>query len=121
MQHKHGHGADGSCDENLEGKLVHPEMLQANALGINQVRSLMAIVAGITAGIVGLTGSKGFLLFVCSYLVTSVALLAKMKFNIEEFLTPTSSAYWFVVDGMSSQILSFIMFWTLSFAMVHIF
>ena len=120
--HGHSHGPDGSCGPmNEEEKTINMEALQANAMGIGYVRALMAIIAGIAAGILGLTGSKGFLLYIAVHLITSVILLARMKFDVSEYLTPGLSALWFAVDGLGGQGLSFVMFWTLSFAMVHIF
>ena len=63
--HGHSHGPNGSCstDRHEEDQLIQPEALQANLIGINYVRSLMAIVSGCVAGIAGLTGSKGFFLY----------------------------------------------------------
>jgi len=101
--------------------MLNPEALQANMMGINFVRSLMAIVCGVVAGIAGLTGSRGFLLYIALHLVTSLSLMMRMKFNVSEYLTPGLSPFWFALDGLTGQGLSFVMFWTLSFAMVHIF
>jgi hypothetical protein len=120
--HGHSHNPDGSCPSGREeDKIINQEALQSNMMGINYVRSLMAIIAGVIAGIAGLTGSKGFLLYIVCHLITSFALLAKMNFKVSEYLTPGSSVFWFAIDGLTGQGLSFVMFWTLSFAMVHIF
>ena len=119
--HGHSHGPDGSCGRHEEEKTINIEALQSNSSGINYVRALMAIVAGVAAGILGLTGSKGFLLYFAVHLLVSVALMIKMNFNVQEYLTPGLSPFWFAVDGIGGQGLSFVMFWTLSFAIVHIF
>ena len=120
--HGHAHGPDGSCSSgHEEDKTINVEALQSNSMGISYVRALMAIITGIAAGILGLTGSKGFLLYIAVHLLTSLALLTKMRFNVQEYLTPGLSPLWFAIDGLSGQGLSFVMFWTLSFAMVHIF
>jgi len=113
--------AEGSFAQNDEEKLINPEALQSNAMGINYVRALLAVVSGSIAGIAGLTGTRGFLLYIFVHLITSVALLARMKFNPKEYLMPDSSPFWFAVEGLGAQGLSFVMFWTLSFAIVHIF
>lgn len=118
--HGHSHGPGGLC-MNEEDKIVNTEALQTNAMGIGYVRALMAIITGVAAGILGLTGSKGFLLYIAMHFLTSIFLLAKMKFKVSEYLTPDASLFWFAVDGLTGQGLSFVMFWTLSFAMVHIF
>jgi len=118
--HGHSHGPDGSC-VNEEEKTVNVEALQSNSMGIGYVRALMAIIAGVAAGILGLTGSKGFLLYIIVHVLTSMALLVRMKFDVVEYMTPGLSSFWFAVDGLGGQGLSFVMFWTLSFAMVHIF
>ena len=121
-QHGHAHAADGSCPSgHEEDQLLNMEALQANMLGINYVRSLMAIVIGIVAGVAGLTNSRGFLFYIVMHLVTSFALLFKMKFNPSEYLSANVSIFWFAVDGLLAQLISFLMFWTLSFAMIHIF
>ena len=123
--HDNNNNNNNSCcsdsHHHEEEKLLNPEALQSNMMGINYVRSLMALVSGIVAGIAGLTGSKGFALYLVIHVITSLCLLIKMKFQVNEYLTPAMTWYWFVLDGITGQGLSFVMFWTLSFAMVHIF
>jgi hypothetical protein len=55
------------------------------------------------AGILGLTGLKGFLLYLAVHFVTSLVLAVKMGLNVKEYLLPTQSIVSFAVDGITSQ------------------
>lgn len=101
--------------------VLNPDSLKSNLMSINYVRSLMAIASGVAAGIAGLTGSRGFLLYLGVHLATNLLLFGRMHGKVNEYLLPDMTAAWFAVDGVLGQALSFVMFWTLSFAMIHIF
>jgi len=98
---------------------VSMESLMINGSQINRVRVLMCIVSGIICGILGLTGLQGLLFFIITSIVTDLALITKMKFNLKEYTN--SPIYQFLPEGLSSTVMSFILFWTLSFAVVYIY
>ena len=79
----------------------------------------MSIVAGCVAGIAGLTGFIGFLLFGIISLLTSLGLLVKMQFKLREYSTQKMPS--FLMQGISGHGLSYVLFWTLAYALVHIY
>ncbi|KAH9257991.1 hypothetical protein BASA81_003554 [Batrachochytrium salamandrivorans] len=58
--------------------VLNPDNLKSNLMSINYVRSLMAIASGVAAGIAGLTGSRGFLLYAGVHLATNLLLFVRM-------------------------------------------
>lgn len=95
------------------------EALMINGAQIGRVRVLMCIVSGIICGILGLTGLQGLLFFIVSSFLTDIGLIGKMKFNLKEYTN--APVYQFLLEGLSSTAMSFILFWTLSFAVVYIY
>lgn len=98
---------------------VSMESLMINGSQISRVRVLMCIVSGIICGILGLTGLQGLLFFILTSILTDLIMIAKMKFNLKEYTN--APIYHFLPEGLSSTIMSFILFWTLSFAVVYIY
>jgi hypothetical protein len=101
-------------------KLLAPDVLMANTLAINNVRNLMTIVSGTGAGVLGLTNLSGFAFFLLVHVITSLALLVKMKFQISE-CQPGSTVPTFIIDGLSGQVMSFMLFWTVAFSMINVY
>jgi hypothetical protein len=101
-------------------KLVAPEIVMQNSIAINSVRSLMTIVAGIAAGVLGLTSLLGFGFYLVVHLATSAALVVKMKGDVAECV-PGQTIPAFLIDGLSGQLMSFLLFWTVAYAMVNIY
>ena len=102
-------------------KLVNLEAMGQNAVGLGYVRSVMGIATGAACGVLELTGLYGFAFYLLMHVLTQLALLNKMGFDVAEYLPGESSPLRFVASGVGEQLLSFIMFWTFSFAVVHIY
>ena len=101
--------------------LVNPEAMQNNMNGVMYVRALMAIISGIVAGILGLTSLNGFLFYLVSHLLCSFFLLVKMNFEVKKYWGSQATLHGFAFDGLSGQAMSFILWWTLSYAMVFLY
>ena len=98
------------------------ERIAGNMQVLIYVRTLMTMAAGFCAGTLGLTGMSGFVFFAAAYAVTSLALLAaKTGFSGVEKYVPGSSAGNQIFSGLMGNALSFVLFWTLSYALVHIY
>ena len=110
----------GSLDPDLD-KLVNAEAVGSNMAGMHYVRSWMAIVGGAACGVLGLTGLAGLGFYVALHVLTSLALLRAMRFDVAEYVPGGVSPASFAVAGMGDQALSFILFWTLAFALVHMY
>lgn len=98
---------------------VSMEMLSFNMRKIDSALTVFYIVIGIIAGILGLTSLKGLLFYVFMSVVSTLAILLKMKFNISSYTV--MSMHGLLFHGMSSQAMSFVLFWTLAYALVHIY
>jgi hypothetical protein len=110
--------------KNLDGdvEFFNQENLMKNMKMVTYVRTLVVIAGGVITGILGYTGLAGFLCYLLVFTTGSLALLSKMGFNPSQY-TSSGSLFAFVFDGVFSQqlTLSFLLFWTLFFALVHIY
>ncbi|CAK4078103.1 unnamed protein product [Aphanomyces euteiches] len=95
------------------------ENIQKNESVVEFTQTAMCVVTGSMAGVVGLTAFQGFVFMVVLYLVTSTALLAKMRFDVETYFN--MKWYSFLFYGIGGHFVSFILFWTLGYGMVHIY
>ncbi len=95
------------------------ENLQKNEGIVEFTHTAMCVVSGSLAGVMGLTGLQGFGAMLVLYLITSLALVLKMGFHVE----PYFNMKWvlFLFHGIGGHITSFILFWTLSYGLVHIY
>lgn len=82
----------------------------------------MTIVGGIAAGIFGLTGFHGFLFYLTLYITTSMLLLIRMNdgLKVSKFV-PKVTVTSFLYSGIVGETLAFILYWTLVYALVHIY
>ena len=65
------------------------------------------------------TGLRGLLFFVGTYVLGSVALLTRMRCNPTDYTSESLAK--FVITGAPGYALSFVLFWTLAYALVHIY
>jgi len=107
------------ADGDGEGKLIALDALQANAKSLDKVRSFFAIVSGILSGVLYLTSFRGFVAyFVLSLMING---LIYMKMNFDCKLYTNSSFFGFFLADLSKNALSFVLFWTVSYALVYIY
>ena len=110
---------DGQHLKDKKGKLVSMERMAFNMRQIDTFSAIIFITGGIMAGILGLTGMKGLFLFAAITAAQAFALVLKMNFQLSEYSTMTPFA--FVLHGAKSHGMSFVLFWTLFYALVHIY
>ncbi|KAJ7237434.1 hypothetical protein O6H91_05G129800 [Diphasiastrum complanatum] len=94
------------------------ENVQHNMKIVYYCRTFLSIVAGFVAGVLGLTALSGFLCYFVIMLLASLGLAAKAKFNIYSFF---DSWHRVAFDGVSQGLMSFVLFWTFAYDIVHIF
>ncbi|XP_024030739.1 ER membrane protein complex subunit 6 [Morus notabilis] len=94
------------------------ENLQSNLKVIYYSRTFMSIIAGVIAGILGFTSLKGFIFYFLVMGLTSVGLVAKTGFTIHKFFDSWNQI---VLDGFFGGLMSFVLFWTFAYDIVHIF
>ncbi|KAF4346476.1 hypothetical protein F8388_012878 [Cannabis sativa] len=115
-----GHDSTGkkSSDTINDLPTFNTENLQSNMKTIFYSRTFMAIIAGVVAGILGLTSWKGFVVYFLVMAITSVGLIAKAGFSIHSYFDSWNQI---VLDGFFGGLLSFVLFWTFAYDIVHIF
>jgi hypothetical protein len=110
--------------KNLDGdvEFFNQENLMKNMKMVTFVRTIVVIAGGVVTGILGYTGLAGFVCYLLVFMAGSLVLLSKMGFKPSQY-TSSGSLNAFMFDGVMSQqlTLSFLLFWTLFFALVHIY
>ena len=111
---------DDEEDERAEAnEFISDEALMHNKNAIDSYRSYMTIFAGVATGILGATGLRGLGLFLGSYLLLSVFLMVKMRFDPEAYTN--EKVHHFALGNIGRYGLSFVLFWTLAYALVYIY
>ncbi|KAK7303656.1 hypothetical protein RJT34_14568 [Clitoria ternatea] len=94
------------------------ENMQSNMKIIYYSRTFLSIIGGVVAGILGFTGLKGFVFYLLLMAVTSLGLAAKARFSIHTYFDSWNRV---LLDGFLSGLMSFVLFWTFAYDIVHIF
>ncbi|XP_071702611.1 uncharacterized protein [Rutidosis leptorrhynchoides] len=116
----------GHDDSSVSGKkssenevpTFNAENLQSNMKVIYYSRTFMSIVGGVIAGILGFTGLMGFVFYLLVMAITSICLTAKTGFSIHSYFDSWNGV---LLDGFLGGLLSFVLFWTFAYDIVHIF
>ena len=85
---------------------------------LNFCRVFVAIISGMAAGIMGITGVSGAAVFLLSTMLLSVGLYLKVSCDPKPYFKKPENI-WF--DGISQAAMSYILFWTLFYDIVHIY
>eukprot|EP00320_Phaeocystis_rex_P002805 CAMPEP_0119059646 /NCGR_PEP_ID=MMETSP1178-20130426/3733_1 /TAXON_ID=33656 /ORGANISM="unid sp, Strain CCMP2000" /LENGTH=111 /DNA_ID=CAMNT_0007040691 /DNA_START=116 /DNA_END=451 /DNA_ORIENTATION=- len=89
-----------------------------NARNVNYCRVFVAILSGATSGIMGLEGLMGFIAFFASTMVLSLGMYLKMNSDPKPFFKRGGDVW---TEGIGQALMSYVMFWTLFFDIVHIY
>ncbi|XP_043689181.1 ER membrane protein complex subunit 6-like isoform X1 [Telopea speciosissima] len=96
----------------------HAENLQNNIKIIYYSRTFLSIIGGVIAGILGFTSLTGFVFYFLVMAITSLGLAAKAKFSIHAYFDSWNRI---ILDGFLGGLMSFVLFWTFAYDIVHIF
>ena len=99
--------------------LFDRDAMAHNLNAVDGCRSYLTLFGAVGAGVVGATGLRGLLFFVGTYVLGSFALLTRMRCNPTDYTS--ESLVKFVITGAPGYALSFVLFWTLAYALVHIY
>ncbi|KAJ0253863.1 ER membrane protein complex subunit 6 [Hirschfeldia incana] len=94
------------------------ENFQKNLKVIQNSRTFLSIIAGILAGITGFTSLTGFVFYFVVMLITSLGLIAKAGFSADLYFDSWNRL---LFDGFLGGLMSFVLFWTFAYDLVHIF
>eukprot|EP00735_Rhodelphis_limneticus_P007848 TRINITY_DN20528_c0_g1::TRINITY_DN20528_c0_g1_i1::g.66::m.66 TRINITY_DN20528_c0_g1::TRINITY_DN20528_c0_g1_i1::g.66 ORF type:complete len:128 (-),score=25.91,sp/Q3ZCG8/EMC6_BOVIN/40.00/1e-09,Rab5ip/PF07019.7/4.1e-19,EcsC/PF12787.2/0.11,DUF1328/PF07043.8/13 TRINITY_DN20528_c0_g1_i1:710-1048(-) len=97
----------------LGDRIVHNEKL------LFKSRLILAIVAGAVTGILGFTGFAGFFCYLFCALLTTLSLYIKTRFQPQPYFR-SSSDIW-LGGNFVQALMSFVLFWTLFYDIVHVY
>uniref|UniRef100_A0A7S2XA63 ER membrane protein complex subunit 6 n=1 Tax=Lotharella oceanica TaxID=641309 RepID=A0A7S2XA63_9EUKA len=100
------------------GELMSTQRIAHNVKVIHFCRILISIVVGAACGIIGYTGIRGFLFFILSWIGTSLSYFVRTGWDTEKYFTST---WLLVTHDLFQGTLSFMLFWTLFYDIVHIY
>ncbi|XP_074319981.1 uncharacterized protein LOC141656826 [Silene latifolia] len=114
----HGDSSGKSKDAMNDLTILNAENMMSNMKIINYSRTFMSIIAGVMAGILGFNGVIGFVFYIVVMAVTSLGLTAKANFSVHSYFDAWNRV---LLDGFFGGLMSFVLFWTFAYDMVHIF
>ncbi|CAN0857603.1 ER membrane protein complex subunit 6 [Linum grandiflorum] len=121
MAVRHGDSSSSekkSADSLNDLQTFNAENLQSNLKVIYYSRTFLSIIGGVIAGILGFKGLIGFVFYFLIMAITSAALAAKAKFSIHSYFDSWNRV---LLDGFFGGLMSFVLFWTFAYDIVHIF
>lgn len=89
-----------------------------NLVLLEYCRTSMAALSGSTAGILGLTGLLGFAFYCVSAVILWLFLLAKAGIDWEKYFR---SRMQLLTSGFFGGLITYILFWTFLYGMVHVY
>ncbi|EES01277.1 hypothetical protein BDA96_03G281500 [Sorghum bicolor] len=98
--------------------IFHAENLVSNVKSINYSRTFLSIISGVVAGIWGFTGLMGFVFYFLVMMVASLMLLVKAKVSVHTYFDSWNRI---IIEGVLGGLMSFVLFWTFAYDIVHIF
>jgi hypothetical protein len=102
-----------------ENKYVSVDLLRRNMSQIEVAKSLISIMGGVAAGVLGCTGPQGLLVYAGVSVATTAALSMRMGGQMKAYTNSTFLG--FMTGDLQKSSLSFVLFWTLSYALVYIY
>ncbi|KAG5496367.1 hypothetical protein JKF63_02669 [Porcisia hertigi] len=103
-------------DERFVGRV-----LNRNYESVFQVRTMGSVLAGVAAGVLGLTNFWGFFFFVACAAVTSLAITAFGCSGNAHKCFPKGAAELFSVTQLLSGAMTYILVWTVAYDAIYIF
>ena len=98
---------------------VSLEALSFNNRQFDMFRTVLFLVGGILSGVLGLTGLNGLFMYLAVAVASALSLICRMGFRQSRYTTVSTLG--FTTGSLSNYALSYVLFWTLSYALVHIY
>ncbi len=108
-----------SLDPSSTDKMISQEQMMKNMQQVDTLRSVLMIAAGVSCGVMQLLSLMGFVFFAMVYAFTTISVGMKIGFNFKTYFN--MSLLNFLAFDVSKHVMSFILFWTLSYALVYIY
>ncbi|KAH9578997.1 Rab5-interacting protein family [Trypanosoma melophagium] len=104
------------------GKTIYVDKeLADNMQSVSQIRTMSALLAGVGAGVLGLTGFLGAIFFLCSAAFTSLVILSFACDGAPERYFPSGKKLLFSFGNLTTGAMTYILAWTVAYDAVYIF
>jgi hypothetical protein len=100
---------EGNVKQVLKDLQVSSDRVLLNNKFVQNVRAAMSVILGVFAGILGLEGVWGFLLYFVASIPVSLGLYLKTRGKPYSYFTSLSDILY---NGVFGNLLSFVLFWT---------
>ncbi|CAF1278893.1 unnamed protein product [Adineta steineri] len=112
-----------SLSPNNDSRHVEPILYSEVAVRFNensleQCRTSVSALSGCVAGILGLTSYKGFLFYGFSMLFLSFLIYMYIRNEYRKFFTSLNHVF---INGFFNGLLTYVLFWTFLYGMVHVY
>uniref|UniRef100_A0A1X7V0W6 ER membrane protein complex subunit 6 n=1 Tax=Amphimedon queenslandica TaxID=400682 RepID=A0A1X7V0W6_AMPQE len=101
-----------------ETTIKNERAVRHNASLIEYGRTSISVIAGVTAGILGLTGIYGFGFYLIYSFVMSGLLVIKVGSKWNKYF---QSRYAMLTDGVFGGLFTYVLLWTFVYGLVHVF
>ena len=112
-------GGEGG-EEHAIGVNIDGDAMRKNTREVDLVRIMMFLVSGALCGILGLTGMERFVFYMVVSVLVGLGIAASMGFRVKEYISNSSMSS-LIIGGATSQIMGFIMFWTLFYSLKFVY
>ena len=99
-------------------EILAPHAIESNMQALANARVFLAIVSGITSGILGLAGWNGFVSLIVIEFIFFAFIFAS-KLNSKKMIFP--SIFGMLFSNVFQNVMTFVLFWATSYNIVHIY
>ena len=103
---------------NLNEEIFNERVVRRNISIVDYCRTAGAVIAGVSAGVLGLNGLYGFGFFLLYSLLMSIMLTIKAGTSWSTFFTSRRSLW---LDGIFGGLFTYVLLWTFLYGMVHVY
>lgn len=100
--------------------LINPNALRSNVQTLSFLRTYVAVILGITVGILGITGWHGFVYHYAAQIACAAAMVTKGCRNPPNYFHTWNNLLFNSVLS-STTLLSYILFWMILYNLCHVF
>jgi ER membrane protein complex subunit 6 len=98
-----------------------PDKVQQNGETVYRVRTLTSLLAGVAAGVLGITGVYGLLFFIAHAVLTAFALQRFSCNGNADVYFPAGQKQLYSFSELTTGALTYILVWTLVYDSIYIF
>ncbi|EAN87459.1 hypothetical protein C3747_68g800c [Trypanosoma cruzi] len=104
------------------GKTIYvDDDLGENMRSVSQIRTMSALIAGVGAGVMGLTGIAGAVFFFFCAIISSLIILNVGCEGTPERYFPSGKKQFFSLGNLVTGAMTYILAWTVAYDAIYIF